>query len=101
MLRPCGCQDTKMRNKALIDEVKLLLDPVLKPSYIEIADESDLHIGHAGNTGGAHLSLYVVSKTFINQTRIERHKLVYKTLDGLIPSRIHAIKIQALNEEEI
>ena len=90
-----------MKNKALIDEVKLLLDPVLKPSYIEIADESDLHIGHAGNTGGAHLSLYVVSKTFINKTRIERHKLVYRILNGLIPSRIHAIKIQALNEEEI
>lgn len=90
-----------MKNKALIDEVKLLLNPVLKPSYIEIADESDLHIGHAGSTGGAHLSLYVVSKTFINQTRVERHKLVYKILDGLIPSRIHAIKIQALNEEEI
>ena len=90
-----------MKNKVLINEVKLLLDPVLKPSYIEIDDESDLHIGHAGNNGGAHLSLYVVSKTFINQTRIERHKLVYKILDGLIPSRIHAIKIQALNEEEI
>ena len=90
-----------MKNKALIDEVKLLLNPVLKPSYIEIADESDLHIGHAGNTGGAHLSLYVVSKTFINQTCAEPHKLVYKTLAGLIPSRIHAIKIQALNEEEI
>lgn len=90
-----------MKNKSLVDEVKLLLETVLKPSYIEIADESDLHVGHAGNTGGAHLSLYIVSKTFINQSRIERHKIVYKILDGLIPAKIHAIKIQALNEEEI
>ena len=36
----------------------------LAPSKLEIIDESHLHAGHAGNTGGGHYKVLIVSEQF-------------------------------------
>ena len=33
----------------------------LKPISLDIEDESSLHIGHVGNTGGGHFNLVIIS----------------------------------------
>lgn len=84
---------------SLTDEMReklAALDPVL----IDIQDDSAKHAGHAGNTGGGHFNLTIVSSQFCGKSQIIRHRSVYQALDGLIPDRIHALSIQAIATDE-
>ena len=36
----------------------------LKPTQFNLENESELHRGHKGNTGGEHFNLYIVSELF-------------------------------------
>ena len=68
----------------------------LNPTKLDIVDESYLHKGHAGNTGGGHFNLTVISEMFQNKSAMERHRMVYSALQDLIPKDIHALSIKAL-----
>jgi BolA protein len=84
--------------KKLIEE-KL---QVLQPIALEIIDESYLHVGHEGAKGGAkHFALTIVSEQFSGLALVKRHQLVYAQLKDLIPTKIHALKIQANSPDEI
>mgnify|MGYP001224874146 FL=1 len=74
---------------------------VLNPKVLDIIDEGHLHVGHAGAKSGGHFKLFIVSDHFINMTVIERHKLIYKTLDNLMQTEIHALSIEAKNPSEL
>lgn len=78
----------------LVEEMKNRLQ-ALSPSTIEIEDESALHAGHAGNNGGGHFKLKITSSHFFEKSQIMRHRIIYQTLADLIPSKIHALSIQA------
>ncbi|MCP2039720.1 BolA protein [Neisseria sp. HSC-16F19] len=73
---------------------------VLSPLHLHLQNDSHLHIGHAGNTGGGHFSLVIVSATFEGQSRINRQRLVKNALADLFPTRIHALSIKALTPRE-
>ena len=72
----------------------------LIPEALEIQDDSDLHRGHAGNTGGGHFTIKVKSSLFSGKSQIMRHRMVYQCLQDLMPHRIHALSIQALSTDE-
>ena len=65
-----------------------------EPIEIKIEDEGHLHVGHAGAKSGGHFKLFIVSKQFNNMSQINRHKLVYKTLDTLLKTEIHALSLE-------
>ncbi len=67
----------------------------LSPTFINIQDDSALHAGHAGNTGGGHYTLTIHSKAFDGLSLLQRHQLVYKTVGTLMDSEIHALSIKA------
>jgi BolA protein len=73
---------------------------VLQPTSLDLRDDSALHAGHAGNTGGGHFHVTIVSSQFCGKSQIMRHRIVYQALNGLIPSRIHALSIQAIATDE-
>ena len=73
----------------------------LSPSCIEIEDEGHLHIGHAGAKSGGHFKLNIVSESFKDKSTIERHKIIYKCLNGLMNTEIHAISIKAKSKDEV
>ena len=79
---------------SIIDEIRTRL-AILEPISIEIQDDSAQHAGHAGNTGGGHFTLFIVSSQFCEKSQIIRHRLVYQALADLMPSRIHALSIHA------
>ena len=54
---------------AIRQEMAELLAP-MNPEIFEFEDESHLHAGHAGNRGGGHYSVLVVSEVFAGQPRI-------------------------------
>lgn len=83
-----------------IDNIKHALQP-LNPSHIEIEDDSAKHAGHAGNTGGGHYNLLIVSEQFEGLSLIQRHRLVFEHVDDLMQSQIHALSIKAKTATEI
>jgi BolA family transcriptional regulator, general stress-responsive regulator len=72
----------------------------LQPISIELQDDSALHKGHAGNTGGGHFTLKVVSSQFSQKSHIIRHRLIYHALADLIPQQIHALSILAISPDD-
>lgn len=84
---------------SLIDEIAVRLAP-LTPVNLEIRDDSALHAGHAGSSGGGHFSLLLVCSHFSGKSRIMRHQIIYQALQDLIPRRIHALSIAAYAPDE-
>jgi BolA family transcriptional regulator, general stress-responsive regulator len=80
---------------ALIEEIQSRL-AALSPLAIRLEDESAKHAGHAGAAGGGgHFRLFITASCFEGQSRIARHRSVYALLADLIPTRIHALAIDA------
>jgi BolA family transcriptional regulator, general stress-responsive regulator len=72
----------------------------LQPISIDIQDDSAKHAGHAGNTGGGHFTLKIVSSQFSQKSQIIRHRLIYQALADLIPQQIHALSILAISPDD-
>ena len=76
-------------------DIESALGASLEPQVLEVQDDSHLHAGHAGAREGRHFSVRVVSARFTGLTRVARHRLVYDSLQVLIPLGIHALAIDA------
>jgi len=72
----------------------------LNPVILELQDDSALHAGHAGNTGGGHYTIFIVSDAFDGLSLVKRHRLVYNTVGSLMEESIHALSIQAKTSAE-
>lgn len=83
----------------LTDLIKERLS-ILQPISLSIKDDSAMHAGHAGNTGGGHFTLSIVSSQFSQKSQIIRHRLIYQVLDDLIPLQIHALSILAISPDD-
>lgn len=83
-----------------IDNIKHALQS-LNPTHVEIEDDSAKHAGHAGNTGGGHYNLLIVSEQFEGLSLIQRHRLVFEHVDDLMQSQIHALSIKAKTPTEV
>lgn len=66
----------------------------LSPTFLEIQDDSHLHVGHPGaKSGGGHFTITIASPHFLDKTPIACHRLVYAALEGLIGKEVHAVQI--------
>lgn len=67
----------------------------LGPSRLEVIDESELHRGHAGwrEGGQTHFRIRMAVPAFAGMSRLDRHRLVNRTLGDLVP-RIHALALE-------
>lgn len=72
----------------------------LNPSELRIRDDSHLHVGHAGNTGGGHYAVFIVSDAFSGVPLIKRHRMVFDCVGELMHSQIHALSIDAKTPAE-
>jgi BolA protein len=79
-------------------EMTRRLTDALQPTRLELEDQSDHHIGHAGHDarGESHFALTIESAAFAGQSRVGRQRLVYRALDDLMVDRVHALTIRAL-----
>jgi len=75
----------------------------LQPQALEIFDESHEHTGHAGarESGGGHFQVFVVSEAFNGKNKVARHRMIYETVNDLMPGTIHALAIRAYTPEEL
>jgi BolA protein len=84
----------------LVEKLMQALQNSLEPTYLNIVDDSADHEGHAGNKGGAHLTVHIVSTHFEGKLPVARHRLVYLAVDPWMGSEIHALSIQAQTPSE-
>lgn len=77
------------------------LRSALSPEELQVIDDSAAHAGHAGaRSGGGHFNVLIVSQVFAGKSLLQRHRMVYEALNGLMPKEIHALSIKALTLEE-
>jgi BolA protein len=82
--------------KPTCDELSERLLERFPGARIEVVDDSHLHAGHAGSRDGAgHYTVRIAWPGFGAATAVTRHRLVYDSVREWIPSRIHALSIQA------
>ena len=74
------------------------LESALSPTRLDLEDQSNRHIGHAGHDprGESHFALTIESAAFAGKSRVERQRMVYAALGGLMDERVHALSIRAL-----
>ena len=77
----------------MIEEIKKRLAS-LNPARLEIIDDSQMHHGHAGNSGGGHYTIIIKIDLLEKQNRIQSHRQIYALLEDLIPQKIHALQIK-------
>ena len=73
------------------------LSSFMNLASLKIINESFMHNVPKGSE--SHFKIVVVTNDFNNLSIIQRHKLIYKTLDNLM-NKIHALSIHAFTEEE-
>ena len=77
------------------------LSEVFTPDQLLVRDQSHLHSGHAGaRDGKGHFAVDIVSDTFVDKTRLERHRMVFDALQDIMSTDIHALKIKAQSPTE-
>jgi BolA protein len=69
----------------------------LAPKQLEVLDESDQHVGHAGHQGGGrHFAVIISAECFGGATRVEAHRQIYALFEDMIPEQIHALRIKII-----
>jgi BolA protein len=73
------------------------LNQSFEPSFLEVIDESAQHAGHAGaNDSGlnSHYRVLIASSHFEKLNRVQRHRLVYDSLQEFLDNGLHALAIE-------
>jgi BolA protein len=83
-----------------VSRIRAALEQELAPVSLEILDDSAKHAGHAGAREGGHFRVRLTSAAFRGKTAIQRHRLVFAAVSGLMKTDIHALNIDARTPEE-
>ena len=87
---------------ARIEKIRLAIESTLKPSSLEIIDQSHRHAGHAGaRDGRGHFDVRIVCESFKGKLPLARHRMVFAAVGDLMETDIHALSIKALTTGEI
>ncbi len=80
--------ESRMREKLMIS---------LRPTRLDVVNESHLHAGHRSSpgTGESHFRVLIVSEDFTGKSRVERHRMVNDLLSDELKKAVHALAIKA------
>jgi BolA protein len=77
--------------------IEAKLQERLGARYVEVTDESSLHVGHPGVAAGAgHFSVVIVSSKFKGLGLVEAQRMVYDALEDEMERNIHALRIRTM-----
>lgn len=74
-----------------VNEIETLIRAALPDAQVAVSDTTG---------GGDHYQAAVVSTAFHGKTLIERHRMVYAALGGLMRAEIHALALTTDTPEE-
>lgn len=78
----------------MVETIRERIQQGLDPVQLEVLDEGHKHAGHAG-AGKGHFHVRVVSAAFAGKLPLQRHRMVYATVEDLMNHGIHALSIDA------
>ena len=81
------------------DQIHARLTERLQPTQLEVIDESADHAGHAGASAtgqGSHMRVRIASPFLTPLSRVQRHRLVYDSLQDFIDQGLHALAIEVI-----
>ena len=84
----------------IVHEIKSRLKKTIAIDHLTIMDDTGKHLRHQHYDGGRHFKIIIVSSTFEGVSLLDRHKLVYLALDGMIKNEIHAIGLKTIATSE-
>jgi BolA protein len=71
------------------------LEAEFSPGLLQVIDESDQHIGHAGaESGMGHFRVIIQAEGLSQQSSITAHRAIYSALADLMKTDIHALAIE-------
>ena len=75
-------------------EIEQRLTEAFAPSALQVVDDSNSHIGHAGHDGSgeSHFNVMIRAAAFAEMNRVQQHRAVHKALGDIVP-RIHALAL--------
>ena len=80
------------------ERIRAKITTALRPTVLEIEDDSARHHGHAGANpdggGETHFTVSVQSTAFAGKGRVERQRLVYGILADELRERVHALSLK-------
>ena len=88
-----------MKRKLKIDQ--LIID-YFKPHFFSVSDVSEQHRGHQNfkENVESHFEIIIVSEKFDNRNKIERHRMVNKSLKEEFLSDLHSVTIKTYTIDE-
>ncbi|MEC7918479.1 MAG: BolA family protein, partial [Candidatus Neomarinimicrobiota bacterium] len=89
-----------MKLEELQNIISKKISEVITVDSIDVYDYTAQHENHATFDGNFHLSMTLISSDFEGMSLIERHQLVYKTLDEYMHGEIHALTMKTYTPEE-
>ena len=64
------------------DKIKQIISDSIDMKHFEVKDFTGRHLNHEQHNGGFHLEATIVSDHFVNKSLIDRHKIVYASLEN-------------------
>jgi len=82
--------------------IRQRLEQALRPTRLEIVDESHQHAGHSAQArdGESHFRVEIVSAAFEGKSRVARQRLVYAALKAELDAGLHALALTTLTPAE-
>ena len=88
-----------MKRKLKIDQLIMVH---FKPHFFSVSDVSEQHRGHQNfkENVESHFEIIIVSEKFDNRNKIERHRMVNKSLKKEFLSDLHSVTIKTYTIDE-
>lgn len=76
-------------------KIREKLQANFSPESLDVIDESEKHIGHAGyqEGGESHFHVRMTAPVFSGMSRLARHRAVHSALGAEIINKIHALSL--------
>ena len=74
------------------------LQAALAPDALQVIDESNQHMGHAGAhpSGESHFRVRISSPAFAGKSLLQKHRMVNDAVSDELKTRVHALAIEVL-----
>ncbi len=86
-----------MASETRLKRIQNILSNSLAPTYLEVIDDSNRHIGHSGASpsGETHYRLKIASPQFKGLSLVEQHRKIYDLLKEELKTGLHALEIES------
>ena len=81
----------------LEEQITSKITRAFEPDHLELLNDSKMHAGEATDS---HFNLLMVSQSFQDLKKVQRHQAVYKVLNEELTGPVHALALHLYSPEE-